>query len=64
MDEENSERSSLAATSRPLQVFDTDGKLLTRWAGHVARMVQKGYADRFLMGNSKGTRPLARHKCR
>jgi hypothetical protein len=34
-----------------------------RWAGHVARMVEKGNAYRILKGKPEGKRPLGRPKC-
>jgi hypothetical protein len=35
-----------------------------RWAGHVARMVEKRNAYRLLVGKPKGTRPLGRPRRR
>jgi hypothetical protein len=35
-----------------------------RWAGHVARMGEKKYAYRILVGKSEGKRPLGRSGCR
>jgi hypothetical protein len=35
-----------------------------RWAGHVARMVEKGNAYRILVGKPEGKRPLGRPRCR
>jgi hypothetical protein len=35
-----------------------------RWAGHVGRMGEKRNAYRFLVGMSKGKRPLGRPRCR
>jgi hypothetical protein len=36
-----------------------------RWAGHVARMGEKGIAYRLLVGKPEGRRPLGRprHRC-
>jgi hypothetical protein len=35
-----------------------------KWAGHVARMREKRNANRTLVGNPKGTRPLGRPRRR
>jgi hypothetical protein len=35
-----------------------------RWAGHVARMVEKMNAYRMLVGKPEGKRPLGRSRCR
>ena len=35
-----------------------------RWAGHVARRVERRGVDRFLVGNSERTRPFGRHSHR
>jgi hypothetical protein len=35
-----------------------------RWAGHVARMGEKRHADRILVGNPEGNRPLGRPRRR
>jgi hypothetical protein len=35
-----------------------------RWAGHVARMGEKRYAYRLLVGKPEGKRPLGRQRCR
>jgi hypothetical protein len=39
-------------------------KTTIRWAGHIARMREKGNAYRLLVGKPKGTRPLGRPSCR
>jgi hypothetical protein len=36
----------------------------TRFAGHVARMEEKGNAYRMLVGKSEGKRPLGRPRCK
>jgi hypothetical protein len=36
----------------------------TRWAGHVARMVEKRYAYRVSVGKSEGRKSLGRPRCR
>jgi hypothetical protein len=35
-----------------------------RWAGHSARLGEKRFAYRILVGKPEGTRPLGRLKCR
>jgi hypothetical protein len=35
-----------------------------RWAGHMARMVEKRNVYRLLVGKAKGKRPLGRPRCR
>jgi hypothetical protein len=39
-------------------------KLRRRWAGYVARMLEKMNAYRRLVGNPEGKRPLGRPRCR
>jgi hypothetical protein len=38
--------------------------LRTIWAGHVARMGEKGNAYRLMVGKPEGKRPLGRPRCR
>jgi hypothetical protein len=35
-----------------------------RWAGHAARMAEKRYAYKILVGKPEGKRPVGRSKCR
>jgi hypothetical protein len=39
-------------------------KIKKRWAGHVARMGEKKWAYRFLVGKREGKKPLVRHRRR